>query len=48
MINGKTSAMYNSLKILEKLDIDYCNYLVLKYMSVDEAESLKNHKEDIF
>jgi len=47
-ISGRTSATYNSLKMIENLDIDYCNYLVDRYMSIDEAASLKNYKESTF
>ena len=46
--SGRTSAMYNSLKMLEQLDIDHCNYLVDRYMSADEAGSLKDYKEFTF
>jgi hypothetical protein len=37
---SRSSAVYKSLEMLEKLDIDYCDYLIDRYLSKDEAESL--------
>lgn len=38
--DSRTASLYNSLKILTNLDIDYCDMLVDKYMSADECQSL--------
>lgn len=41
-VHIRTSAISKSLDMLTDLDIDYADYLINRYMSVDEAQSLKN------
>lgn len=41
IITSRTSTFYNSLKMLEKLDLEYCDYLIESYMSCDEPEKLQ-------
>jgi len=38
---SRSSAVYNSLDMLTQLDMDYCDYLIDRYLSQDESESLK-------
>ena len=37
---SKSSAVYKSLDMLTGLDMDYCNYLVDRYLAQDEPSSL--------
>ena len=37
---SRTSAVYKSLDMLTSLDVDYCNYLVERYLSQDEPSAL--------
>lgn len=37
---SRSSAVYKSLDMLTTLDLDYCDYLIDRYLSQDEAESL--------
>jgi hypothetical protein len=39
-IETRTVSIYNSLKALEELDLDYCDYLVNTYMAADECHKL--------
>jgi len=39
---SRSSAVYKSLDMLTSLDMDYCDYLINRYLSQDEAESLKH------
>jgi len=42
---SRSSAVYNSLDMLTSLDIDYCDYLVDRYLGQDESESLSNNSK---
>lgn len=41
VIKSRTSTFYNSLKMLENLDLEYCDHLIDSYMSCDEPEELQ-------
>lgn len=41
-IYQRTSSVYNSLELLRSLDKDYCEYIVNKYMYMDEPSELKS------
>ena len=42
-LHSRSSAVYNSLDMLTSLDMDYCDYLIDRYLSQDEAESLSSN-----
>lgn len=39
-IQTRTVSIYNSLKALEELDLDYCDFLVNNFMAADECQKL--------
>jgi len=47
-VEGRTIAIFNSLKIIESLDKEYCDYLVDTYFSRDECPKLAGKETCLF
>ena len=47
-IDSRTVSVYNSLKVLEKLDMEYCDYLVNSYLGQDECVKFMGTNQQYF